>query len=423
VSKTRLNILYVADGRSPIALNWMGYFIEAGHQVHLVSTYPCAPDLHIASLEVLPVAFSSAAGNHISTPDDQAVSVRPSITKIKRLLRRIFPTASARTSFRHWLGPFTLPSGARRLEEIILRIQPDLVHAMRIPYEGMLAALANPTPPLLISIWGNDFTLHAGSNPMMAHYTRRAMKRASALHADCFRDLRLARDWGYDPEQPSIVLPGAGGVQLDIFYPPAQGQRSPIGQPKEGQNAGPPGGQPAVINPRGFRAYVRNDTFFKSIPQVLAARPDLQVVCPAMQGEPQARRWVEELEIAHAVQLLPSQTQAQMAELFRKAHIAVSPTTHDGTPNTLLEAMACGCFPIAGDLESIQEWIVPGLNGLLVDPGDPQALAEAILQAINDPELRERAISQNLLMVKERAEYHLVMQTAEGFYQQLASSF
>ena len=77
--------------------------------------------------------------------------------------------------------------------------------------------------------------------------------------------------------------------------------------------------------------------------------------------------------------------------IFRSAAVLVSPSTHDGTPNTLLEGMACGCFPVAGDLESIREWITPGVNGLLVDPSDADALAEAILSALDQPELRAKA--------------------------------
>jgi glycosyltransferase involved in cell wall biosynthesis len=58
------------------------------------------------------------------------------------------------------------------------------------------------------------------------------------------------------------------------------------------------------------------------------------------------------------------------ADVFRGAQIVVSPSIHDGTPNSLLEAMACGCFPVAGDLESIREWITHGQNGLLFDAND-----------------------------------------------------
>jgi glycosyltransferase involved in cell wall biosynthesis len=105
-----------------------------------------------------------------------------------------------------------------------------------------------------------------------------------------------------------------------------------------------------------------------------------------------------------------------MAELFRRSQVAVSPSTHDGTPNTLLEAMACGCFPVAGDLESLREWITPGANGLLVAPGDPRALADAVLLALEQPALRQRAREHNRQLIAEKADYHQVMRKAESFY-------
>ena len=58
-----MRLLFVVDGRSPIALNWISYFVKAGHEVHIVSTYPCNPDLQLASLNVVPVALSEIAGS------------------------------------------------------------------------------------------------------------------------------------------------------------------------------------------------------------------------------------------------------------------------------------------------------------------------------------------------------------------------
>jgi len=386
-----MRILFVADGRSPIALNWMRYFIERGHEVHLVSTYPCTLDWPLASLHHIAVAFGEMAP-------------REGQIRGTGLVRALIPPA-LRTRLRQALGPLTLPGAAKRLCQVIEDLQPEVIHALRIPYEGMLAALAlrdEPRWPLLISVWGNDFTLHARATPWMAILTRRALRRANALHADCQRDLQLAHQWGFAPPKPAIVLPGGGGVQSEVFYPATTAAESP------------PVWQ--VINPRGLRAYVRNDTFFRAIPLVLARKPNVHFLCPAMAEATQARRWVEKLNLAAAVDLLPSQSRAQMADLFRQAQVAVSPTTHDGTPNTLLEAMACGCFPIAGDIASLREWITPGENGLLVNPGDPQALAEAILQALEQPELRARARAINARLVAERADYQRVMSQAEAFY-------
>jgi len=384
-----MRLLFVADGRSPIALNWISHFVESGHEVMLISTFPCQPDLSLASLEVVPVAFASAAGG--GTPSTSG-------------LRRLVPVG-LRTAIRQRLGPLTLPSAARRLEGIITRLQPELVHALRIPYEGMLAALAlakAASPPLVISVWGNDFTLHAPSSPLMRRYTRQCLAGADALLADCRRDLRLATEWGFDAAKPAMVLPGGGGVQLELFYPPQNDSQLQV-----------------VINPRGFRAYVQNEAFFRAIPLVLAAHPAVRFVCPAMAGEVQALRWVTQLGIAGSVDLLPLQTRPQMAELFRRSWIAVSPTTHDGTPNTLLEAMACGCFPVAGDLEPLREWITPGKNGLLVDPRQPQSLAQAIITALDDPALRSSARQTNSALIAGRADYRQTMASAELFYQEL----
>jgi glycosyltransferase involved in cell wall biosynthesis len=280
---------------------------------------------------------------------------------------------------------------------------------MRIPFEGMLTASAlrrfsDTRPRFLISIWGNDFTLHAAANPWMGALTRSVLRTANALHTDCQRDQRLAGEWGFDLEKPALVLPGAGGIQLDVFQPPVE--------PNDRQG-------PVVINPRGFRAYVRNDTFFKAIPLVLREFPEVRFVCPTMQGVVQAERWVDELGIRSAVTLLPQLTRHAMAAWFRQAWVAVSPATHDGTPNTLLEAMACGCFPVAGDLESIREWISEGENGFLVDPSDPNDLANAVLRALRDETLRREASRRNRELILQKAEYGSVMQKAEAFYESL----
>jgi len=312
------------------------------------------------------------------------------------------------------------------LQGLIERIQPELIHAMRIPYEGMIASMAIRRIsgrdgnlrkiPLLISVWGNDFTLHARSTPIMFHYTRLALQNCDALHTDCHRDQRLAIEWGFDATKPRIILPGGGGVQMDLFYPQENAQVQDGIQPTADNVS------IKIINPRGFRAYVRNDTFFNALPSVINKSPNVHFVCPDMKGEEQAHKWVSDMGIGDKVDLLPPQTRQQMAELFRSALISVSITTHDGTPNTLLEALACGCFPIAGDIESLREWIRPGENGLLVDPGDPTTLADAILKAISQPDLQKQARKRNLELVKERAEYGKCMHTAEEFYAQLISN-
>jgi len=384
-----MRILYVADGRSPIAQNWIRHFAHRAGQadeVYLASTFACPTgvDFPLNGLEIVPVAFSAY----------KKVTQQPGTAPAR--------TVGLRTAIRQWFGPITIRRAADRLRGFIERVKPDLIHAMRIPYEGMLAADAYTGRPLVVSIWGNDFTLHAPSTRLMGYYTRWTMQVADALHTDCRRDVRLAREWGFGEEKLALVAPGNGGVRTDVFYPPPQ-----------------PVEEPVIINPRGFRPYVRNDAFFKAIPLVLEKHSKARFIFALMAGESQAHQWMQELKIEHAVELLPSLSHPKMAEVFRRAQIVASPSLHDGTPNSLLEGIACGCFPIAGDLESIREWITPAENGLLFDSNDPRSIANAIVAAIENKNLRTKAAGLNQNMITARAEYGQNMQKAEEFYRKI----
>ena len=383
-----MRILYVADGRSPTALSWIEYFVNAGHEVHLASPFECSTNLDLRSISFVPVAFSGSAGSAEN-----------------RNLRKKLPTG-LRTRLRNWLGPATVKRAARPLNILIDNVKPDLVHAMRVPYEGMLAAAANPSARLLVSVWGNDFTLHARANSLMARATRRTMQRADALHTDTQRDQHLASKWGFQSTKPNIILPGNGGVRSEIFYPL-------VNPEQERESAA----RLRVINPRGIRAYVRNDIFFQAIPKVLASRPEARFFCPGMEGEREALDWVNALKLHDYVTLMPTLSPLALSDTYHSAQAMVSPSTHDGTPNSLLEAMASGVLPVASNLETIREWITHGENGLLFDPLDSNDLASAIVRALKDTKLRAHAAEINAKMISERADYNANMKTAEDFYE------
>src|SRR5512138_599244 len=205
-----MRTLFVADGRSPIAQNWMRYFVERGDEVYLASTFACSLDFPLSGFELVPVAFSGF----------KKETQRPGTAPAR--------TVGLRTAIRQWFGPLTIRRAAERLRGFVERVKPDLVHAMRIPYEGMLAADAYTGIPLLVSSWGNDFTLHAPSTPLMRHYTNWTMQVADALHADCQRDIRLAREWGLAKEKPWLVEPGNGGIRSDVFFPPEKPVEDPV---------------------------------------------------------------------------------------------------------------------------------------------------------------------------------------------------
>lgn len=397
------HILILADGRSPTAQSWIRALQTLDYQVSLISTFPCRslPGLH--QFHVLPIAFSRWSAPSSSAGTDP----QPNRTSswIKPLLRHFSPLLQR---LRYMLGPLTLRRYAPIYQDLVEQIHPDLVHALRIPFEGMLGAYTPKGIPFLAATWGNDLTLHAKASRGMQRATRRCLERADGLTSDTQRDVRLAKDGGLSPSAPTLVIPGSGGVDTTAI------QQAPTFDPHQ---AGLPDTGAWVVNPRGIRpGSVHQEAFFAAIPRVLAQVPEAVFICPSLAGVPQAEAWVEKLGISSQTHLLPKLRQPDLWGLFQRCQLFVSPSSHDGTPNTLLEALACGCFPIAGEIESLQEWIDSGVNGLLVDPQDPEALAEAIVKALRSPDLRAQAALHNQTLIQQKAAQTATHPQIKAFY-------
>ena len=399
-----MHIMLVADGRSPTTRRWIATTSKLVERITLVSTFPCAPVEGIEAMYVLPVAFSGLAGSQAGAGAANPKAANQGARKAISRFRGLFLAG------RYLLGPLTLPYYGRKFARMVNNLNPDMVHALRIPFEGMLARYTPENIPMAVSIWGNDLTLHASGSGLMAALTRRVLARANGLAADTARDIRLARSFGLRADRPTLVVPGSGGINL------AEIDRIRFNS-RDLQTDFLPAGVPLVVNPRGFRpGSVRNDVFFSSIPLVLQRRPDVAFVCPAMAGQPEAVQALQQLKQKNKLFLLPHLPQQHLWDLFVRATVMASISQHDGTPNTLLEAMACGCFPVAGDIESIREWITPGVNGLLVEPSSSQGTAEAILTALDSPALRKTAAEQNGQLIRERAEVGIVREKIREFY-------
>jgi hypothetical protein len=410
-----MRISFVADYRSPIARQWIDW-MSARHSVQVVSSYPLSYDYSRSGIRVEYEALGPAAVTQGLAMDLRLVQGRLSIPGAGAAVQRRKSRASTAnprlSTIASILGPFEVVTHIRRLKRKIESFRPDLVHAMRIPYEAMAATRCGVDRPLVTSIWGNDLTLHAESSRMMGARTRSTLHSTDALHTDCERDLRLAGSWGWSALKPSLVVPGSGGVDSRLFSPGRSLLRSRLGIPA---NA------PVILNPRGIRGYSYTIEFLRAMETLLAERPYIHVVCTGMQGHRPIQDRVARMSMRDRVHLLPDMRHSEMPDVYRLSDVVVSLTSHDGTPNSLLEAMASGCLPVVGRVESLLEWIDHGSNGLVVDPTDVSAVVRTIQRAVSDDHLRERAARTNASLVHRRADLETCMQKASAFYEALAS--
>ena len=103
-----------------------------------------------------------------------------------------------------------------------------------------------------------------------------------------------------------------------------------------------------------------------------------------------------EARAGSGVDFVGAQGKAALAAHYAKAGIAVYPSVpaangdRDGLPVALLEAMSAGCAVVASAVPGIVDVVEDGVNGLLVAPGDADALAAAVDRLLADPALAER---------------------------------
>jgi glycosyltransferase involved in cell wall biosynthesis len=149
---------------------------------------------------------------------------------------------------------------------------------------------------------------------------------------------------------------------------------------------------------------------------VRARVPDAELVCAGDGDLDAVARRAGELGMREAVHLTGWIGDVKKAELLASAAVFVLPSYAEGSPISLLEAMAAGVPPVASAVGGIPDLIAEGANGFLVQPGDRQTLATRLSALLLDPSLRERLGAAAADTVRERFDIDRVMTQLEQMY-------
>lgn len=171
------------------------------------------------------------------------------------------------------------------------------------------------------------------------------------------------------------------GLALEAFDAAAAGATAPVAWPA---GDGPLLGAVSWLIPwKGF------DVLLRALPAVLAVRPDVRLAIvgdPIFQWRDERRRLealASELDVAGSVAFLGAR--ADVPALLGAVDLFVHPALQEPFGRVLLEAMAARKAVVACEAGGVPEIVLPGRTGLLVPPGEPGALAEAILALLADP--------------------------------------
>jgi glycosyltransferase involved in cell wall biosynthesis len=111
-----------------------------------------------------------------------------------------------------------------------------------------------------------------------------------------------------------------------------------------------------------------------------------------------------------------------MPGLLARSHIVCLPSHGEGLSKALAEAAAAGRAIVATDVPGCREVVCAGVNGLLVPPRDPAALAQALERLIGDPEMRAAFGRAGREIALARLDERIVIPRMLAIYRSLAQS-
>lgn len=270
-----------------------------------------------------------------------------------------------------------------RLARIVREVRPDLIHA-HSSKAGVIARLqriANPTVPVLYTPHLYSFASSFARGPKRLAY--REVERVLAPLATrvlcvCEAEAALAASIG-SAGKVRVVHNGIRGACT---------QDSPDQRMAELARSGPVICAVALLHHRKGL-----DTLVAAAPAILASHPDAQLAIWGDGPELSALQALAgQLGVAHAVHFLGRC--ADPIAALRCATVFVHPARAEAFPYVILEAMSVGLPIVATDVGGVGEAVLDGQTGVLVPPGESEALSHALIGMLEHPDRRSRMGAQ-----------------------------
>lgn len=124
----------------------------------------------------------------------------------------------------------------------------------------------------------------------------------------------------------------------------------------------------------------------------------------------------QEVEFVGAI---TADRRGDLVELYQQVRVVVQPSHHEGLSTVLLEAMACSTPVIATAVGAHPTLIADGVNGRLVPPRQPTALAQAVNDLLADPVRAAQLGRRGRLTVAETYDWAIVARSYVSLYEEL----
>lgn len=297
------------------------------------------------------------------------------------------------------------------LQKVIAQWKPDIVHGLSllpVSYTTwrVLSKIKKRRPQFVASSWGSDINMGrdiSTDKPKL----QAILKSCDGFIADCRRDIGNALDLGLAKDKVAFDfgVPVNGGIDLE-----------------KTNNSTPPEKRNIILLPKAYEGFEN---------KVLPVLEALNLLGDKLEGF-EVHLLVASSDVKRYLSLMPESFRKycrfhpqmrndEVLDLLKRSRIMTAPSISDGSPIILLEAMAVGAFPVVSPLESIQEWIENGKNGLLAHALHPDKIASAIERALFDDKLFNSAAIVNRNIIEQNANRQKIKLLVKNYYKHLLS--
>lgn len=290
-------------------------------------------------------------------------------------------------------------------EQLIQEIQPDCVHVFEMQLAGLpiLNVLQkHKNIPLIYSSWGSDM-FYFEEHGVQKMQVKLFLERVNYLITDCTRDYNIAVENGFKNKFIG-VYPGNGGIKFLNEYIKPVNKRN-------------------IILVKGYESFgCKASKILEALQLVpLVVLENFEIIIYS--ADEVIINSIKEnsffdylkLKIYPRTQFVSNES---LLKIMGKTAIHISNNISDGMPNTLLESMGMGAFPIQSNPGNASaEVIQNGVNGYLIsNPLDSLAMAKIIEKAINDQELRTKAQTINVDFIHKNYEREMLTKKISTIY-------
>jgi glycosyltransferase involved in cell wall biosynthesis len=290
----------------------------------------------------------------------------------------------------------------KEIRRLIWTIKPDILHAHYLTSYGLLGTLSGFTP-LVVSAMGTDLIVDSRKSLLHRFVIASVIKKSNLVTVGASHLAKRVRELGGDIHK---TLKVTAGVNTEYFNL----SKRPRGDTK----------RTVVLSCRVFEREQNVEYLIQAIAPILRKRRDIELhFCGDGSHRAYCQNLIRELGIEQNANFFGFVDHDQMPLYYCQADIYVSSSTSDADHISLMEALACGLFPVVSDIPTNREWIEDNKNGFLAPLNNPEIFGERILEAVKRRGIRERSRKYNFDMVRSKAEYGKDLEILEESYRKL----